>query len=125
MCQTILLSLKESVSNHDGIRKNLHWRNHLKNARPHAAKITKSQIAQLKFIQKPHPPFSPDVSPYNFFLYGMLKGLLKGRSHETFDTLFISIDEILQEIPKETWEAVYDEWISRFNQVITSWGEYF
>lgn len=102
MCQTILLSLKESVSNHDGIRKNLHCRNHLNNACPHAAKIPKSQIAQLKFIQMPHTPFSPNVFPYNFFLYGMLKGLLKGRSHETFDTLFNSIDEILQEIPKET-----------------------
>lgn len=94
------------------------------NARPHAAKITKSKIAQLKFIQMPQPPFSPDVSPNNFFLYGMLKGLFKGRSHETFDDLLNSIDEILSEIPKETWEAVYDEWIYRLNQVITSGGEY-
>lgn len=95
MCQTILPSLKESVSNHDGIRKNLRCRIHFDNARPHTAKITKSKIAQLRFIQLPQPPFSPDVSPNDFFLYGMLKDQLKGRSHETFDDLLNSIDEIL------------------------------
>lgn len=124
MCQTILPLLKDSISNHDGIRNDLRCRIHLDNARPHVSKITQSKMAQLQFIQLPQPPYSPDVSPNDFFLYGMLKEQLKGRSHETYDDLMKSLHQILAKIPKNTWRAVYEEWISRLDQVIASGGEY-
>ena len=54
----------------------------------------------------------------------MLTDRLKGRSHETLDDLLNPIDKILSEILKETWEVVYDERISRLDQVTKSESEY-
>lgn len=124
MCSIILPQLKESAQNTHGIRNNVRLRIHLDNARPHTAKNTKVKIAELGFIQLPQPSFSPDISPNDFFLYGILKDKLKGKHHTTFDDLLKSIDEILAEIPKTTWKAVFDEWINRLHEVISRGGEY-
>lgn len=124
MCVNILPALKNAARNTKGIRRDLKLRIHMDNARPHTSKSTKKVIDELGFIQLPHPPFSPDISPNDFFLYGMLKKKLQGRHHETFDDLLKSVNDILNQIPKETWSAVYDEWIDRLNAVIDREGNY-
>lgn len=124
MCDNILPALKEAARKNKGIRNDLRLRIHMDNARPHTSKATQKVLNELKFIQLPHPPFSPDISPNDFFLYGMLKKELQGRHHETFDDLIKSVDEILHKISKKTYSAVYEDWIDRLNAVIDRGGNY-
>ena len=72
----------------------------------------------------PQPPFSPDIAPSDFFLFGYMKGLLEGRSFDSPDELFAAIDEILNEISEETLLKVFSEWEERLNQVIMNNGDY-
>jgi histone-lysine N-methyltransferase SETMAR len=46
------------------------------------AKFDKIHIARL-----PHPPYSPDLSPCDFWLFGMLKGILKDREFHLHDEI--------------------------------------
>jgi [histone H3]-lysine36 N-dimethyltransferase SETMAR len=39
------------------------------NARPHTAKLTKSKLQELGWQVLPHPPYSPDLSPSDFYLF--------------------------------------------------------
>jgi hypothetical protein len=49
-----------------------------------------------------HPPDSPGISPRDFWLFGMLKGILKHRGGK-------SNDEINQAIPSAWNDLIFDE----------------
>jgi histone-lysine N-methyltransferase SETMAR len=50
------------------------------NARPHAVRSTVAIIQQLSFECLPHPPYSPDLAPSDFYVFGPLKGAMGGKS---------------------------------------------
>jgi hypothetical protein len=60
--------------------------------------------------QAPHSPYSPDLTPSDFFLFGHVKGKLMGYRAETLSELLVRIRIILAEIPRETLNAVFLEW---------------
>ena len=53
------------------------------NARPHTDSSTKRVIADLGWSVLPHSPYSPDLVPSVYFLFGTLKWLLQGRSFKS------------------------------------------
>jgi histone-lysine N-methyltransferase SETMAR len=94
---------------------------HFDNARPH---LVEDKIAELQIRRLPHPPYSPDLAPSDFSLFGYLKGVLKGQMFDDEQALFTAIIDILQSIDRETLQAVYDEWLVRLQRCIESGGEY-
>jgi hypothetical protein len=64
--------------------------------------------------EAPHPPYSPDLAPSDFFLFRYVKGKLRGYRAKTPYELFPRIRVILAEIPRETLNAVFLEWMERF-----------
>jgi histone-lysine N-methyltransferase SETMAR len=48
------------------------------NARPHTAALTQKKLAELYWTALEHRPYSPDLSPCDFFLFGPLKEALGG-----------------------------------------------
>jgi hypothetical protein len=57
----------------------------------------------------PHPPYSPDLAPCNFSLFGSVKGRLASASFEEPDQPLQTIDAIFQLIEKATLERVFQE----------------
>jgi hypothetical protein len=60
-----------------------------------------------------HPPYSPDWAPSDFFLFGCVKGKLMEYPAGTASELLVRIRVILAEIPRETLNAVFLEWMDR------------
>jgi histone-lysine N-methyltransferase SETMAR len=50
---------------------------HFDNASIHKAKTVIVKIAELQLLQIEHPPYSPDLAPCDFFLFGYIKEILK------------------------------------------------
>jgi hypothetical protein len=50
----------------DAIRRNDY-------ARPHTSRVTQERIQQLQWELLEYPPYSPDLAPCNFHLFGPLK----------------------------------------------------
>ena len=48
------------------------------NAPAHTAKVAVAMAAQCKFELLPHPPYSPDLAPSDYYLFPQLKLSLKG-----------------------------------------------
>jgi hypothetical protein len=46
---------------------------HHDNARPHTTQATQERIQELQWELLEHPPYSPDLAPRNFHLFGSLK----------------------------------------------------
>ena len=59
------------------------WFFHHDNAPAHSALRTREFLAKHSITVLPHPPYSPDLAPCDFFLFLMLKRSLKGRRFET------------------------------------------
>ena len=98
---------------------------HLDNCRVHNSKQSSEKIEATGFKRTPHPPYSPDIAPSDFFLFGYTKSKLKGCKYEDIDDLVERIYEILNKISKQKRMEVFDAWIKRCEYVITHGGNYF
>lgn len=83
--------LKEIINTHPQVVRNEPQRKfivHMDNATPHRAKVTTKFGLQnrLNFVR--HPPYSPDLAPSDFYLFGKVKCSLKGSSFKSEDELF-------------------------------------
>lgn len=52
------------------------------NARLHTAALTMSNLEEMHWTQLEHPPYSPDLLPCDFHLFGPLKKALGGQQFE-------------------------------------------
>jgi hypothetical protein len=71
-----------------------------------------------------HPPYSRDLAPFDFFLFGYVKRKLMRYHAESPSELLIRIRVILSEIPGETLNAVFREWMEQLWKCIDTNGEY-
>jgi hypothetical protein len=72
----------------------------------------------------PHLPYSPDLAPSDFFLFGYVKGMLMGYQSGSAAELLVRVHMILAEIPREALNMVFLEWMQRLQKCIDSDGEY-
>ncbi|GFS72400.1 histone-lysine N-methyltransferase SETMAR [Trichonephila clavipes] len=46
---------------------------HQDNARPHTSLVTRQKLLQLEWDTMPHPPYSPDLAPSDYYLFRSLQ----------------------------------------------------
>jgi transposase len=68
----------------------------------------------------PHPPYSPDLAPADFFLFPKLKTTLKGRRFQTSEEIQ---ENALRELRAIT--EAFQQCKKRWERCIASRGEYF
>ena len=61
------------------------------------------------FKRAPHPPYSFDISPSDFCLFGYVKDELKDQSFKTREELFQKIISIIHGIQFEKRKNVFDD----------------
>jgi hypothetical protein len=97
---------------------------HPDNTRPHTAKMPRDYIGLNRMKQVPHLPYSLDLALSGFFLFGYVKGKLMGCRAEIPYELLVRIRVILAEIPRETLNAAFLEWMERLQKCLHVGGEY-
>jgi hypothetical protein len=99
---------------------------HFDNATPHRSARCENCFEACGFRHAPQPPYSPDISPYDFFLFGDLKMKmkLKGEEFETLEELQEQVEKLLCLINSEVMERVYEHWVERLNQLRDTNGDY-
>ena len=60
-----------------------------------------------------HPPYSPDLSPCDFWLFPRLKEMLAGHRFESRCGIGSAVYQCLQHIPKEDYRAAFRKWVDR------------
>ena len=125
MCTNILEELTVNAQNIMKNRCRHHLILHFDNAKPHTAKRTLQKIEELQWEKLDHPPYSPDISPCDFFLFGYVKTKLPQYNCSSIYELTKAIDDICSKITSTMWENVFNAWINRLNHVFDSGGEYF
>jgi hypothetical protein len=83
------------------------------NATPHRAKLKKSCFKTLRLREADHPPYFPDLSPANFYLFGKLKGQMAGSEFESTKDLLATIRRLTSATSREELGSLFQEWERR------------
>ena len=81
-------------------------------------------LDQNEIKRAPQPPYSPDIAPSDFFLFGYMKEKLKGCIFNSKEELLEAIYSILETISEQKLKEVFLEWERRLQQIIASKGNY-
>ncbi|GFS27828.1 transposase [Elysia marginata] len=95
------------------------------NADPHKARATTQSLRELVIQVLPHPAYSPDLAPCDFWLFPILKDRLAGRKFDRIQDLTKAVNSELRTIPEEDYQGVFRKWQIRLKRCIENHGEYF
>lgn len=101
------------------------WVLHHDNAPCHTAISVNRFLASKNIPVAPQPPYSPDLSPCDFFLFPQLKTHLKGHRFGTLDNVQKAVTDQLKAIPISAFHHSYEEWKTRLQRCVASEGCYF
>ena len=73
----------------------------------------------------PHPPYSLDLAPEDFFLSPKLKRMLSGRKYGSHNAVASAVYQCLKRIPKMDYENAFWKWLKRLKLFVSHNGEYF
>jgi len=84
------------------------------------------ELLEAKHVKlMPHPPYSPDLAPCDFWLFPKLKKKLGGRHFERVENLACAVQAVVDEIPKEEYIECFQSWQKRLKRCIEVNGNYF
>jgi len=98
---------------------------HHYNSPCHTAISVNEFLAKKGISMVPQPPYSPDLSPCDFFLFPKLKFHLKGRHFGTVDNMQKVVTDQLRALLHEDFQHCYWEWAQRLWRCVASQGNYF
>ncbi|GFX73123.1 uncharacterized protein TNCV_4502021 [Trichonephila clavipes] len=82
-------------------------------------------LASKNIPVAPQPPYSPDLSPCDIFLFPKLKNHLKGHHFGTLENIQTAVTDQLKSIPISAFHQCYEEKKKRLQRCETSEGSYF
>ena len=94
------------------------------NARPHSAARTIEALQQMKFEVMEHPPYSPDLAPSDFHLFGPLKEELRGRHFSSDQEVKDAVHQWLSSQPKSFFSEGINALVRRWTKCIERQGDY-
>lgn len=93
------------------------------NAKPHAAILVNNFLENEGIAVIPHPPYSPDLAPCDYWLFGALKRKLG--SYDSAEELKSAITEHLFSIPVNEYRQALENYVERLRCCIKNEGDYF
>ena len=69
----------------------------------------------------PQPPFSPDLAPYDFWLFPKLRGC----HYETIEEIKEAVTKVIDTFTQEDYHGAFQELLGRYNKFIAAGGNYF
>jgi len=94
------------------------------NARPHTACSTVATIQDLPFECLPHPPYSPDLTPSDFHVFGPLQEAMGGKSFRSDEEVQQAVYEWLHSQPKDFFSRGIHALPKRWNTCMERNGDY-
>ncbi|CAG8595225.1 24693_t:CDS:2 [Gigaspora margarita] len=98
---------------------------HHDNASSHMADIVTKYLKRERITLLPHPLYSPDLAPCDFFLFPKLKQELAGRHFEQIENLARAMNSIINSIPNQVYEKCFQDWQNWLKRCIEVGGGYF
>ncbi|KAK2956525.1 putative Mariner Mos1 transposase [Blattamonas nauphoetae] len=97
---------------------------HYDNAPAHSARAVRDFLPQTIFSKLPHPAWSPDLAPCDFWLFGNLKTELRGLIAESDEDILEAVFAFMQAQDAEMRRKVFRKMMKQCREVIRKEGRY-
>lgn len=94
------------------------------NAPPHTAQLSVTTASQCGYELLPHPAYSPDLAPSDFYLFPLLKESLRGRKFEDNEDVIGAVESFLDEKDPDFFRQGFLELQQRWTKCIQKKGDY-
>jgi histone-lysine N-methyltransferase SETMAR len=94
------------------------------NAPIHKSALTSEAIATAGFQIVPHPPYSPDLAPSDFWLFRELKKMIRGKVFKSADDVKDEVMKFLQQCDKNFFKQAFEELVHRWEKCLANNGSY-
>ena len=101
------------------------WFLHHDNTPPHKAIVVQEFLAKNSTNVIEQAPYSPDMAPYDFFLFLKLKLQLRGRRFESIEAIKENSLKKLKAIPQRAYQRCMEDWVQPWNHCVALSGTYF
>jgi transposase len=97
---------------------------HADNVKAHITQNCRTFCEENGLRLAPYPPYSPNLAPSDFFLFGYVKERLKGMVFPSYEELLDAIGEMVTGSESETLTAVFEHWVERLEWVPKNNGDH-
>jgi histone-lysine N-methyltransferase SETMAR len=95
------------------------------NARPHTAAKSVQKLRDIGFSVLPHPPYSPDLAPSDFYLFSALKSAIRGRNYSSAEEIQEVLDAWIESKPRNFFADGIRKLPGRWEKCVAHHGDYF
>ena len=95
------------------------------NARPHTANLVRDKLQRFGWKTLQHPPYSPDLSPCDFHIFGDLKKDIRGRRFHSDEEVQEWVRLWIRQRPTSFYKTGIDRLVSQWDKCINTSGNYF
>jgi histone-lysine N-methyltransferase SETMAR len=94
------------------------------NARPHTARLTLEAVDKLGLEVLPHPPYSPDLAPSDYHLFGPMKKMLGGQKFSSDMEAQSAVRQWLGQQPASFFASGIEKLVDRWDKCLNERGGY-
>jgi hypothetical protein len=98
---------------------------HRANSPIHKSRSSMAKISNRPVHFAPHPLYSQDLAPSNFFLFDHLKSMMIEQEFDSPEDLIAWIEATFERISKQVIQYVFEDWIERVERCIAHEDSYF
>ena len=69
----------------------------------------------------PQPPYSPDLTPWDFWLFPKLRGC----RYETIEEMKEAVTKVIDTLTQKNFDGAFQKLLERYNKCIAAGGDYF
>jgi hypothetical protein len=80
--------------------------------------LTQQFLAKYKMAVIPHPPYSPNFMPCDFFLFPKMKLKLKEFRFDTTEEIQAELQIVLDTLTKKDFQEAFHEWRRQWDQCL-------
>ena len=97
------------------------WHFHQDNALVHNSILVTDYLTKMGIKTIPHPPYSPDIAPCDFWLFPKLRGC----RYETTEEMKEAATKVIDTVTREDFHEAFQKLLERYNKCIAAGGDYF
>jgi hypothetical protein len=93
------------------------------NSMCHNRNKVSEKLAKRSIERAPHPPYSPDTSPCDFWLFDILKHKMKDREFQSQQAILSPVAKMRNDLTLADIQRVLQEWMERLAWAVANNGK--
>jgi hypothetical protein len=98
---------------------------HVDNCEVQNSELTKGTLDKIRLIRWDHPPYSPGITPLDFWFFGWSKREMKGHAFSSREAVKTFLLEMWTRMDSGQLFIKFNEWVKRLEYLIESRAQYY